>query len=74
MTKNPAFHGRKKHIDIRFHFIQDLVANGEVMLKKCSTHEQVADVVTKSLPRDKFIYFRSHLGVCDFESRGSVEE
>ena len=27
MAKNPAFHGRKKHIDIRFHFIRELVAN-----------------------------------------------
>lgn len=73
MTKNPAFHGRTKHIDIRLHFIRDLVANKEIELTYCSTHEQVADVMTKSLPRDKFIYFRSRLGVCDFESRESVE-
>lgn len=74
MTKNPAFHGRTKHIDIRLHFIRDLVGNKEIMLKHCSTHEQVADILTKSLPRDKFVYFRSRLGVCNFESRGSVEE
>ncbi|KAL3537425.1 hypothetical protein ACH5RR_000791 [Cinchona calisaya] len=32
MTKNPAFHGRTKHIDICFHFIHELVAKGEIIL------------------------------------------
>ena len=28
MAKNPQFHGRVKHIDIRHHFVQEQVANG----------------------------------------------
>ena len=55
------------------HIIRDLVSSNEIVLKHCSMHEQLADIVTKSLPSDKFIYFRSRLGVCNFESRGSVE-
>lgn len=74
MARNPAFHSRTKHIDIRFHFIRDLVANGEISLKYCSTHEQVADILTKSLSKEKFCYFGSLLGVRHFESRESVEE
>lgn len=74
MTKNPAFYKRMKHIDIRFHFIKDLVTKNEIILKHCSTHEQVSDVLTKSLSREKVIYFKSLLGVRNFESRGSVEE
>ena len=73
MTKNPTFHGRTKHIDIRFHFIRDLVAKGEIELKFCSTDEQLADIFTKALSCQKHVYFRSLLGVCNFESRGSVE-
>ena len=73
MSKNPAFHGRTNHIDIRIHFIHDLVAEGQVQLKYCNTNEQVADVLTKSLPYEKHVYFRSKFGVCNFESKGSVE-
>ncbi|CAL5390436.1 unnamed protein product [Camellia sinensis] len=74
MTKSPAFHSRTKHIDMRLHFIRDLVAKEEVTLKYCTTHEQLADILTKSLSKEKFFYFRAFLGVCNFESRGSVEE
>lgn len=73
MSENPAFHGRTKHIDIRVHFIRDLVAGGQIQLRYCNTNEQVADVFTKSLPYEKHAYFRSKLGVSNFESRGSVE-
>lgn len=73
MTKNPTFHGRTKHIDIRFHFIRDLVASNEIALNYCSTDEQLADIFTKALPSHKHVYFRTKLGVCNFESRGSVE-
>ena len=74
MTKNPAYHGRTKHVDIRVHFIRDLVVEGKVVLQYCNTNEQVADVLTKALSRDKHVYFKSKLGVCNFESRGSVED
>ncbi|KAF3649091.1 hypothetical protein FXO38_17852 [Capsicum annuum] len=74
MTKNPSFHSRTKHIDIRFHFIRDLVAKEEIILKHCSTHKKLADILTKSLAADKFIYLRALLGVCNFELRGSIED
>lgn len=73
ITKNPTMHGRTKHIDIRFHFIRDLVADGLITLKFCSTHEQMADIFTKSLTYDKHVKFRAQLGVCNYESRESVE-
>ena len=73
MTKNPTFHSRTKHIELRHHFIRDLVAKEEIALKYCSTEEQLADILTKALSKEKFCYFRGLLGVCNFESRGSVE-
>ncbi|KAJ8503716.1 hypothetical protein OPV22_004602 [Ensete ventricosum] len=73
LAKNPTFHGRTKHIEIRYHFIRDLVADGAITMKYCGTDEQVADILTKSLPVKKHIYFMSQIGVCNYESRGSVE-
>ena len=37
MTKNPKFHGRAKHIDLRYHFIRELVENHVLEIKYCST-------------------------------------
>ena len=73
MAKNPAFHGRTKHIDVQHHFIRHLVADNRIELKFCGTSEQTADIFTKSLPLAKHQFFTSQLGVCEFESRGSVE-
>ncbi|GKD53211.1 retrovirus-related pol polyprotein from transposon TNT 1-94 [Tanacetum coccineum] len=73
MAKNPAFHARTKHIDVQHHFIRHLVADNRIELKFCGTNEQTADIFTKSLPLAKHQYFMSQLGVCEFESRGSVE-
>lgn len=63
ITKNPAMHGRTKHIDLRYHHIRELVADGQIQLNFCGTDEQVADVLTKSLPVYKFERFREKIGV-----------
>jgi len=58
MTKNLAFHSRTKHIDIRYHFIRKLVADGEVTLSYCNTNSQVTDIFTKLLSWAKHEVFR----------------
>lgn len=73
MSRNPAFHSRTKHIDVRYHFIRDLIMKGEVQLKHVGTSQQVADIMTKSLTQGKHEYFRLKLGVTSFEARGSVD-
>ena len=49
MAKNPQFHGRAKHIDIRHHFIREQGTSETVELECCPTHEMVADMLTKGL-------------------------
>ena len=46
IAKNPAMHGRTKHIEIRFHFIRKLTFYGLINLKYSYTSDQVADIMT----------------------------
>ena len=48
------FHDRTKHIDIRHHYIREVVARGDVKVVKISTHDNTADMLTKPLPVAKF--------------------
>eukprot|EP00253_Pinus_taeda_P018701 PITA_18701 len=63
LTENLVFHERSKHIGIKYHFIRDYVQKGAVKLEYIPTDEQVADIVTKALPRGKHVYFRDKMGV-----------
>lgn len=65
LAKNPMFHGRSKHIDIRFHFIRECVEKGEVILKHVPGSEQRADIMTKAMATVKFEKMRDLLGVKD---------
>ncbi|KAG8482631.1 hypothetical protein CXB51_024131 [Gossypium anomalum] len=47
LTKEQMFHERTKHIDVRYHFVCDIIALGDVVVSKISTHENLADMMTK---------------------------
>ena len=57
------FHDRSKHIEIRYHFIRDWGQRGALQLAYVSTDDQVADILTKSLPKGKHERFRDMMGV-----------
>ncbi|XP_074362843.1 secreted RxLR effector protein 161-like [Apium graveolens] len=63
LAKNPVFHGRSKHIDIRIHFIRECVENGDIVVEHVRSEEQRADCLTKALNAVKFEQMRELLGV-----------
>ena len=54
MAKNQKYHGRSKHIDIKFHFVREQVAAGSVDLKYCRSEDMIADILTKGLCGPQF--------------------
>ena len=73
MTKNPQFHGRSKHIAIKYHFVRDQVGKGTVKLEYCPTKEMVADILTKGLPKSQFVKLRLMAGIATFEDLSGNE-
>lgn len=65
LASNPVFHSRSKHIDVRFHFLRDLVHEGIVRMTFCGTRDQVADVLTKPLKLEAFERHREQFGLCE---------
>ena len=75
LAKNPEFHKRTKHIDIRYHFVREKVAEGTLVLEYCSTKDMKADLMTRPVPAVQFQHLRNVLGVkvlSSAEASGSV--
>ena len=65
LSKNYVFHKRTKHIDAKFHFIRELVNNGEIVSHHYRIEEQFADILTKPLAHNSFEYLKKFLGMTD---------
>ena len=65
MSVNPVHHDQTKHVEMRYHYVRDMVQRCVVELQFVSTNEQVVDVLTKPLVRGKFKGFRKMLGIVD---------
>ena len=67
LAKHQVFHERSKHIDVKLHFVRDVVNSGKVKVVKVSTEENPADMLTKALPGVKFEHCLKLLHVKGFQ-------
>ncbi|GKC12129.1 hypothetical protein Tco_1008911 [Tanacetum coccineum] len=65
LSKNPVQHSRTKHIEIRHHFLRDNVQKGNISIKNVSSKDNKADILTKPLKHEPFIYLRLGLGMME---------
>jgi hypothetical protein len=61
MSENPANRERTRHVDTRVHYLRELVRDGHVKLLKCAGPQNVADALTKSLPRPALAKHRQYM-------------
>jgi hypothetical protein len=54
LAQNPMFHDRSKNIEIKYHYIRDMVQRKAVHVQYLPTHEQIADIFTKPLAKMMF--------------------
>jgi hypothetical protein len=71
LAKNPVFHKRSKHIRIKYHFIRSCLEEGSVKASYINTVDQLADILTKSLGRVKFLELRTRIGLVHIKSEAA---
>ena len=57
------FHERTKHIGVRYHFVHDIIAHGDIVVSKVGTHDNPVDLMTKSLSIAKFVHCSNLVGL-----------
>ena len=65
IVKNPEFHERTKHIDVKYHYIRDQYQRKEISVHYVNTKEQIADIFTKPLAAADHQKFKYALGVIE---------
>ena len=70
---NPVFHDKSKHIEIKYHYIRDMVQRKTIHVQYLSTHENITDIFTKPLDMTKFKYFCKRLGLVENASLAKSE-
>jgi hypothetical protein len=65
LATNLVQHSRKKHIDIRHHFLRDHVGEGDISIYSIGTNDQLADIFTKPLDESRFCKLRSEMNMID---------
>ena len=63
ISKNPMMHSKTKHISIKYHFVRELVQDKEIRLEYVHSKEKIADIFTKPLPKDAFLYLKGKFWV-----------
>lgn len=65
LAKNSEFHKRSKHIDIKFHYVRDVLDSKYIEINYIPSENQLADIFTKPLSKQQFCILRNKLNIAD---------
>lgn len=63
LSKNSTYHSRSKHIDVRYHWIRDVLESKLLKVEKVHNNENGADMMTKPLPKEKIEFGKQATGL-----------
>jgi hypothetical protein len=63
IASNNVYHKKTKHINIKHHYIREKILDGTVNINQVNTKNNLADVLTKALPRDQHNLLTSRIGL-----------
>ncbi|BAT99477.1 hypothetical protein VIGAN_10092300 [Vigna angularis var. angularis] len=62
LANNQIYHSRTKHIDVKLHFVRNIVEYGAIQICKITSEDNLADMLTKPLAKEKFQKCLSKIG------------
>jgi hypothetical protein len=68
LSFNPVSHWRMKHVQIDLHFVRDLVQKGSLQVRHVHTQDQLVDLLTKPLSRQRTELLCNKIGLADGSS------
>ena len=69
IAKHPNFHSKSKHIDVKYHWIRDVLDEKLIELEKVHTDDNGDDMMTQILPRCKFEVCCSLAGMARYSTK-----
>ena len=66
LAMQPAHDGRTKHIDVKHHFVRFTAEQGKIAVTACKSEDNIADALTKILPKASYNRFRVEFGLSQF--------
>ena len=56
LSMNQVYHDKTKHVNVKYHFVRDMIKSEAIAIEKISTNENVANMLREALPYEKFNY------------------